>query len=328
MNAGRKQERIYQIAKVARLYHMEGLGQREISARLNMSMAKISRLLSEARELGIVEIKINDPDELFREFEQVLEHELGLRECIVVPTRETTEATYQELSRPVGEFLSRFAPRATKVGISWGETLKFVAENLEIDVWFQKLEVVPIIGGIGTIERGLYPNSVARVFADRAGGVSYLINAPAISMSKDVRNSLYKDPRYASFFKLWEELDIAITGVSALDPRDSVSLQDGMYTEAELSDLRSRGAVSSMNSCFFDKTGKELVTPYLDRILNVTSERLRNIEHVIIVAAAAHKMEAILSAARTGLAHVLITDSETARCLVQEIQAYGRQGHE
>ncbi len=327
MVSRRGQERTYQVAKVSRLYYIEGLGQREIAARLNMSMAKISRLLSEARDSGIVEIRIHDPDEGFRDLEHALEERLGLRECIVVPSRETTDATYRELARPVGEFLSRFTAQPIRLGVSWGETLKVVAENLEPGVTFSGLEVVPVIGGIGTIERGIYPNSVARVFADRTGGVSYLVNAPAISTSKDVRDSLFEDPRYATVFELWEHLDIAVTGVSALDPRDSISLQDGMYTEAELTELRALGAVSSMNSCFFDAEGRELATPYVDRILNVTTEGFRNTAHVVIVAAAPHKVEAILSAARTGLAHVLITDRDTADLMVQELRKKGRQDH-
>jgi DNA-binding transcriptional regulator LsrR (DeoR family) len=323
----RGKERLYQVAKVSRLYYVEGLSQRQIASRLNMSMAKISRLMSEARESGIVEIKINDPDERFRELEQVLEKELGLRECIIVPSRETKEATYQELSRPVGEFLSRFANKSIRLGVSWGETLKVVADNLDPGVSFSDPEVVPIIGGIGTIERGMYPNSVARMFANRIGGVSYLINAPAISTSKTVRNSLFADPRHETVFKLWGKMDIAISGVSALDPRDSISLQDGMYTEAELRELRALGAVSSMNSCFFDQTGCELETPFRDRILNVATEGLRNTAHVIIVAAAPHKVTAILSAAQTRLVHILITDFETAVLLVRALHQQNRPDH-
>lgn len=307
----------YEVAKVARLYYLEHLGQREVSSRLGISLAKVSRLLREARETGVVEISVHDPQSDFRDDENAIERRFDIRECRITPTRDTPEATYRELSRSVGELLSRYARQSCILGVSWGETLRTVAEHLDPGVEFKDLQVVPILGGIGTIERGLYPNSIARMFADRAGGLSYLVNAPAICSNKQVRDSLFLDPRYRQVFDFWKKIDVAITGVSALDPRDSISLRDGLFSIKELKELRELGAVSSLNSCFFDEFGAEVHTPYSDRILNVDTRQLRTIANVVIVAAAPHKAAAIHAALLSAIPHVLVTDADTAERIIQ-----------
>ena len=42
------------VTKVARLYHVRGLRQAEIAARLQLSQSRVSRLLSQAEESGVV----------------------------------------------------------------------------------------------------------------------------------------------------------------------------------------------------------------------------------------------------------------------------------
>ena len=56
-----KGDRTTLLTQVALLYYEEGLTQREIARRLSISRSKISRLLTEARNEGIVEIKVERP---------------------------------------------------------------------------------------------------------------------------------------------------------------------------------------------------------------------------------------------------------------------------
>ena len=46
---------------VSRMYYIEGLTQQSIAKELGISRSYISMILSEARELGIVEINIKNP---------------------------------------------------------------------------------------------------------------------------------------------------------------------------------------------------------------------------------------------------------------------------
>ena len=58
-----KTEKLRRLALVARRYYLEDKKQSDIAAELGVSRPLISRMLSEARELGVVEITIHAPGE-------------------------------------------------------------------------------------------------------------------------------------------------------------------------------------------------------------------------------------------------------------------------
>ena len=57
------------LATVANLYYNSDLTQNQIAERFYTSRSKISRMLKEAREMGIVEINIKEPWERNLEYE-------------------------------------------------------------------------------------------------------------------------------------------------------------------------------------------------------------------------------------------------------------------
>jgi deoxyribonucleoside regulator len=49
------------LAEVARLYYLNHLTQQHIAERLRVSRSKVSRMLSEARASGLVDIRVHSP---------------------------------------------------------------------------------------------------------------------------------------------------------------------------------------------------------------------------------------------------------------------------
>jgi DNA-binding transcriptional regulator LsrR (DeoR family) len=74
------------LAKVARLYYEQDMTQAEISGRLGLSRQRVQRLLSNARQEGIVNIAIHPIMGFFSELERSLEARFGLSEALVVET--------------------------------------------------------------------------------------------------------------------------------------------------------------------------------------------------------------------------------------------------
>ena len=71
---------------VARMYYVEGKKQDEIATIVSRSRSSISMLLTEARDAGIIEIKLHNPLGNIRELSEIFEKKFGLRRCFVVPT--------------------------------------------------------------------------------------------------------------------------------------------------------------------------------------------------------------------------------------------------
>src|SRR5215213_11420292 len=82
----RPDERLRFMTKVARLYHEHGVKQPEIARRLHISQARVSRLLKQAEQEGIVRTTVVVPASVHADLEEALESRYGLREAIVVQT--------------------------------------------------------------------------------------------------------------------------------------------------------------------------------------------------------------------------------------------------
>src|SRR5512147_2407058 len=73
------------INQVLYLYYFEGLNQADIAKRLDLSTIKVSRLLKQARDQGMVEIKIRTPLQAVFDLEHELQSAYKLSESVVVP---------------------------------------------------------------------------------------------------------------------------------------------------------------------------------------------------------------------------------------------------
>ncbi len=308
-------ERRSYLAKVARLYYLEEMNQREIAKKLNISVASVSRAISRAKEMDIVRISINENLDRLGELEVAMERRWSLNECLLVPRFETLANTYREMAGRTTELLSRILGRGDTVGVSWGVTLKTVSENLG-RIGLTDVDVVPIIGAMGTVETGIYPNSIAREFAERIGGRAYLMNTPAVVDTEEIKDSLTRDSNFQMVRQIWDRLSAVLLSVSALD-EDTSAFRGGIFTEEELRKLRDLGGVCATNFAIIDAEGKRVENPVSRRITNLPFEELRKVRQVVLLAAGEHKTEPLRAALRGGVATTLITDVECAEALLR-----------
>ncbi|MFW5695696.1 MAG: sugar-binding transcriptional regulator [Alkalispirochaeta sp.] len=303
-----------QLQKIARLYYIEDLNQRRIADKLNISMASVSRGLARAKELGIVQISIADAPDSYQDLEVRIEQDFGIKECVVTPAFERPENTYRAYASALADLFPRIAPRNAIVGVSWGETLKALGEELT-GTEALRCDVVPVIGAMGTIETGVYPNSIARTFAERLGGKSYLVNAPAVLDSAETAERILQDSAFEQVHDVWQRIDLAILGASSLTEETSM-YRGGIFSTEELKMLRDAGAVAATNFIFLSRDGTVIAHPLSDRIVCLPEELMRRVPNVIVAAGGPGKAPAIAATLRSGMAHILITDADTAAELV------------
>jgi DNA-binding transcriptional regulator LsrR (DeoR family) len=300
-----------QLQKIARLYYVEELNQRQIADRLSISMASVSRGLSRAKELGIVKISIVDAADSYTDLEVLIEGHWGIRECVVTPAFEKRENTYRAFAAALAEVFPRVLPREGLVGVSWGETLKALGDELR-GVESLRAGVVPLIGAMGTVETGIFPNSIARSFAERLGGSNYLVNAPAVLDSRETADRLVQDSTFDQVRDLWQRIDVAVLGAGPVDEKTSM-YRGGVFTATELEKLRATGSEAATNFLFVSAEGAVVHNPLSGRIVCLAEEQMRRIPTVIVAAGGPEKSAAIAAVLRSGLVHILITDAETAR---------------
>jgi len=300
----------YQLSKIARLYYDAGLTLKQIGERMNVSIATVSRSLVEARRRGIVKITVSDELEDFRNLESSIEEKYGLEECRIVSSSDRVEDVYREMASALGQTLRRILKPGMLVGLSWGHTLKSIGEYLP-PLHRAKCDTIPILGAIGAVETGLFPNAISRSFADRLGGKSYLVNAPAILDSKNMRETIEMESMFRPIRQKWDEVDVVLLSVSGLDRKASVS-RYGILERSWMDELVHLGTVCATNFIMLDAEGREVQNEITDRLLRLSLPSLLKVRKKIVLSFGKAKCVAIGAALRGGVATALITDYDTA----------------
>lgn len=306
----------YLITKVAQMYYIEGFDQRAISKRLDISISKVSRLLAEARRNGTVTITVNDTRDGRSNLEQQIERTYGVSECLVARSYASKKRRFEELGRLTTGFLNRILGQNEYVGVSWGETLKGVADNIAVDP-SRRIQVVPIIGAMGEFETGVYPNRIAASIALNSEGKNRLVNTPFIVSSPEIRQQLEYDDSYLAITETWKQVSCAI--ISTGDVSQSSSLRRyGILSNADLRVLSDERVDYTANGCFFSAHGVRIHTSIEKRMIRMDLDQLKNVPHVVLCAAGAQKLGAVRAATRGGFANILVIDEEIAQGLVRE----------
>lgn len=127
-------DRLPLIVKVARLYHEQAMRQPEIASRLNMSQSRVSRLLKEAGDLGIVRTVVLEPDGMYLDLETAVRDRFGLRDVVIAGIdREDAEnevALLSAIGSAGAKYLEFTMQPGDRVGLSsWSSSLLAVVDS-------------------------------------------------------------------------------------------------------------------------------------------------------------------------------------------------------
>lgn len=314
------------LVRIARLYYEHGVNQNEIAEICNIERSRVSRLLMQARNLGIVQFHVVDPSEREDGLIEKLREAFQLKQAIVYNTLEVPE---HQLKKTIGLVAADYLNSVLKEGdifaISWGETIYYTIQGLDSEAT-RNLTVVPAVGGSGLISPAYQINEMARVIAEKLGGITRTLYAPAFVDSKEAQDAIRRSQDIQAITELWKNVTTALVGIgkSPFSYRSQVEgeLQFGQFylSMDEQDELRNLGVAGDINARFFGKDGRELPASIHERIIGMRLEDLHRVPLVIGVAGGRGKIEAITSALAGGNLDVLITDSLTARELVKNVE--------
>ncbi|MEH3077706.1 MAG: MarR family transcriptional regulator [Quadrisphaera sp.] len=304
------------VTKVARLYHVRGLRQAEIAARLNLSQSRVSRLLSQAEEAGVVRTVVVVPPGPHSDLEDALEVGYDLAEVHVVDVVADDE---EELVRDLGQAAAAvFAGSPLRGGTlgytSWSRTLRhcvdaMVPQTSSADV------VVETLGDLGapTLQHAA-AQSTERL-AQLLGAEPLYLRAPGVVSDPHLREVLLgQDGHARATLAAMDAMDVVLVGTGPADVAPPLG-GDNFFSAEQFALARSLGAVGQVCLHFLDAEGQLLPTPLDDLVIGATAEQLRRTPRRVGVAGGAGKAPAIRAALVGGWVNVLVTDTETAQLL-------------
>ncbi|MFT3970576.1 MAG: sugar-binding domain-containing protein [Micropruina sp.] len=113
---------------VSRRYYLEGQTQAEISKDAMFSRATVSRLLSEAKDRGIVQIRIGHPLERVVDAERALVRSFGLKQARVADPADPS-SSQQEVARCAADLLVENSPENAVITVSNGMAVTATVER-------------------------------------------------------------------------------------------------------------------------------------------------------------------------------------------------------
>ncbi len=286
----------------------------DVAKYLGISRFRVSRYLKEAREKGIVQIRIRESNAGYERLALQLEQALPIRRVLVLPTpfdgdRDTTRRVIGEAAAPL---LNDVTPETT-IAITWGRTVASMVENLP-DNELKAGRVIELAGGGGHITERMSAHAVSLQTAEKLKAECVQVPAPVIADDPKTARAFLDESSIRRALEMATRADVAITGVGPMD-LDSLVHRSGFLSEDDFHSLRKSGAVGSIFGRFYDIDGKECVTTYQHRSVSLTFDEFIKIPERIALAGGSNKVQSIIGLLRGGLITTLVTDAETANAL-------------
>lgn len=316
MHATANRKDVELLVEIARMYYEYGLGQQEIAERVGLSRSRISRMLTRAREAGIVQVTIVDP---FRE-ESLLAQELqaryGLKRAIVCPVPRSSRAPLAwHLAQAAARLLREIVRDGAIIGVCGGTTMLEVARALR-PLKRKNVSVVQLEGTLsGKGEALIHGNEIALLFSRAFAATPFFLSVPAIVEHEQVKEALLSDRNVAKVLDMGKAANIAAFSIGRPD-RSSLLVQAGYFSPEEMDSLVAAGAVGDLCSRFFAEDGSICDESLNRRTIGLELQDFMHKDFSVAVAGGPQKVAGIRGALRGRFANVLVTDEATARQLL------------
>jgi DNA-binding transcriptional regulator LsrR (DeoR family) len=311
-------ERLELLASVAELYYVQTLTQANIANRLKFSRSKVSRLLTEARENGIVEVSIHHPLQRAIELEKRITERYHLKRALISKSgNQTLNQMLRSLGRLGANYLNEKLVDGSILGIGWGTAVYEVAQSLRPRI-LNDFRVVQIIGSIGFGDPTIDGPEVARSFAVNFSGSYHILNSPVIVQDRVTRDSLLNERNIQAVISMANKADYILAGIANSKPERSGLVRAGYLLEEELNTINERsGAVGDICAVLFNQDGEYNGIDFNKRVVGISLDQIKSTPaEVIGVAGGEEKADAILGALRGKLINTLITDDKAAEIVL------------
>ncbi|MBP2414424.1 DNA-binding transcriptional regulator LsrR (DeoR family) [Arthrobacter stackebrandtii] len=309
--------------RAAQMYYLQDQTMDAIARELRTSRSTVSRLLSMARETGLVQIQIKTPADRAPDLERVIRKRYKV-EVHVVPVSdmlsevEVLERVSMQAARTIGPLVDSNAV----VGVAWGSTVSTVSRHLTRKTT-HGTTIVQLNGAGNTQTSGItYASEIIRRFGTAYGAKVEQFPVPAFFDRAETKAMMWQERSVRRILDLQERMTIAIFGVGSMDADIPSHVYSGGYLDStDLEALEASGVAGDVATVFFRSDGSDDGIVLNERTSGPSLDSLRRVRRRICVVSGSKKITGLRGALAAGLATDLILDETTARELVEQDSA-------
>lgn len=301
--------------EIARAYYLEDVPKVRIAEDTGLSRWQVARVLAEAREQGLVTIRVDDPDASSTTLAERLALELGVRQVVVAaPRGQRPGADVEAVAQALADYLSETVRHGETLAFGWSRVIEMMPSRLKS---LARCDVIQLAGALTFAGDRVGSVEVIRQVARTAGGVAYPIYAPLVAPNGAIAASLMESPEIADVMARAIRADHAVVGIGNWTQEGSTILP--LLPADVVRTIAAAGAAAIISGRVMDDDGQPLASGVNvdERIVGITLEQLRAIPSIIATCVGAHRPDAVRAAIRAGLVDVLIVDEMLARVLAQ-----------
>ena len=297
------------LVRAAWLSYVCDLTQAQIAKRLGLNRIRVNRMLAQAREQGIVQIRINSKVTNCVALEERLLQRYGLGEVIVVPSPPDEDLIPKTIAVAAGQALSARIQDGMSIGIGWGRTLRLSVKSVAV----RPVSGLTVVSLLGSLTSGSVLNAyeTASRFADLFDARCHYFAAPIFADTEETRDLFIRERILQDAFEQARKVDLAFVSVGPMG-RNTTNYQLGVVREEDIGPLSKAGAVGDLCAHFIDENGELVDHPLNRRVIALPPKALRDVKTVILASGGIAKVPVLRAALRLGVVDVLVTDERAA----------------
>lgn len=304
------------LVQVARMYYEHNWSQQLIAEKIGFSRPYVSKLINEARDCGIVEIKILDPNAAESELEAAVRTRFGLQRVVAVPYVTDYEGQLVKIAHATSRLLNTIVQDGDIIGVSWGNTLYVCSLHLKVVEELKDISVVQMCGAVSMADKYIYASEIPKKFADAFGGTPFLLPLPALVDSIGLKEAIVRDRNIAEILEMGKKVNVALFSVGVFG-HDKTLASAGYIAADMVEELLRKGAVGDMCSRIINRRGGICDEALDQRTIGIELDELKRKKYSIAVSGGLFKAGCTFAALVGGYANVLITDEGLARELIR-----------
>jgi deoxyribonucleoside regulator len=309
--------------RAAHLYYIQDLTMEAIARELHTSRSSVSRLLSHARDIGLVDIRIHDPADRASRSVEVLRDRYGIAVHVVPVAAAASDVDRLErVALSTARVLGQWIDSNMTVGVAWGSTMSAISRFL-VPKPTHNTHIVQLNGAGNTRTTGiLYASEILRRFGDAFGAHVQQFPVPAFFDDPATKQAFWRERSTRRVLEMQGSMDLAIFGVgSPLAQVPSHVYMGGYLDPADYESLERDRVVGDVATVFFREDGSWRDVALNARATGPDFDTLRRASRRVCVVSGASKVGSLRGALAAGLVTDLVIDEVAARSLADATRA-------
>lgn len=305
--------------RAAQLYYLQDLTMEGIASEMHVSRSSVSRLLSYARDSGLVTISIHSPQDARDQLENRLARRFGVTAHVVpTPDRISEAERLERTALSAARILAERVESSMTMGIAWGSTLSAVARHLPTKRTHDS-RVVQMNGAANVRTSGIpYAGEILTRFGSAWSASVHQFPVPALFDDPLTKVAMWRERSVRAVLEIQERASVFVFGLGSPHADVPSHVYSGDYfDEADRRSIERNGVVGDCATVFYRIDGTSEGIDLNARSSGPDLDAVRRIPTRFCVVSSLSKLDSLRGALAAGLVTELVVEESLARQLLE-----------